>query len=250
MEAATGLSRSELLTAAPIPEDLAEKALGLAERRAAGEPLQYVTGSAGFRHLDLQVGPGVFIPRPETESLVDRALARLPKAGIVVDLCSGSGAVALAVADERADATVIATELSEEALGWAERNKAALDVPVHFIHGDLFENLPPSLEGKVGVVVSNPPYVATAEAGSLPDEVVHHEPSEALFSGRDGLQVIERISAGAGRWLRPGGWLVIEIGDGQRDEVTRLLERAGWADVEVYPDLLGRARVAEARWGP
>ena len=239
---------------APIPshgyleEDDHHRATVLAHRRVSGEPLQYLTGIAGFRHLELAVGPGVLIPRPETELVAGRAMELLPEAGIVVDVGTGAGPIALSIATERPDATVIATEASEVALGWATRNRDACGAKVEFHLGDLFSPLPANLMGAVDIVVSNPPYVATRERDSLPRDVVDHEPHEALFAGSDGLSVITRIVTGARDWLRPGGALVLEIGAGQRDAVTSLLDDAGFKEASVHPDLAGRPRVAEGRW--
>ena len=220
----------------------------LVRRRLAGEPLQYVLGTAAFRRIELKVGPGVFIPRPETELVVERAMARLPERGTLVDVCTGSGAIALAVADERPDARVAASELSPAALQWATSNRDSLGLNVEVLHGDLFEPLPRDLAGRVDVVVSNPPYVDPGERASLPRDVVGHEPPEALFAPATGTSVIERIAAGAGNWLEPGGWLVLEIGETQGEAVREILRACGFADVDIAPDLAGRDRIAEGRW--
>lgn len=225
-----------------------EDLIALARRRAAGEPLQYLTGVAGFRHVELSVGPGVFIPRPETESLVDLALEHLPHEGCVVDVGTGSGAIALSIAHERPDATIYATEVDPDARAWAERNRDALGLRVSIVGTDMFQGLPGVLRGATDVVVSNPPYVATVERGILPVEVVAHEPHTALFSGGRGLDVIERLVVDARSWLREGGWLVLEIGEKQGEAVTALLESAGYSDALVRDDLTGRPRYAEARY--
>ncbi|MEA2459949.1 MAG: release factor glutamine methyltransferase [Actinomycetota bacterium] len=246
----SGLDRAALATqTGPVPVSWLHQVEDLARRRAEGEPLQYLTGVAGFRHLELAVGPGVFIPRPETESLVEYAIARLPEGGIVVDVGTGSGAVALALADERRDATVYATERFEDALTWATRNRDALGLPVHLLRGDLLEPLPADLERSVDVITSNPPYVAEEERTALPVDVIDHEPHEALFSGPGGVDLIERIVDDAPRWLRPGGWLILEMGEHQRTQVLNVLQGRGWLDAVVHQDLLGRPRIAEARWG-
>lgn len=229
----------------------AELAVAMAERRVAGEPLQYILGSQPFRHIELEVGAGVFIPRPETEVLVQHVLDLLPQQGTAVDLCTGSGAIALAVADERPDVEVYATERSPEALDWARKNAVRNGwrerIDERFIHGDLFSGLPPALRGQVDVVIANPPYVATGERDTMPADVVRHEPSEALFAGDDGLEVIRRIAGEAPDWLAPGGWLALEIGATQAAEVAGLLRAAGYEDVDVFGDLAGRARIARAR---
>jgi release factor glutamine methyltransferase len=222
------------------------RASQLAQRRAAGEPLQYLTGVAGFRSLELAVGPGVLIPRPETEIVAGRAFALLPDGGTIVDIGTGSGAIALSAASERPDARVIATELSEEALAWAKKNKASLGLDVELLHGDLFDPLPEALGGKVDVVVSNPPYVAERERGRLPRDVGEHEPQLALFA-RDGLEVIRRLIIEAPSWLCPDGWLVLEIGETQAADVAALLRKSRYRDAFIEQDLTGRERIAAAR---
>ncbi|HYO60967.1 MAG TPA: peptide chain release factor N(5)-glutamine methyltransferase [Actinomycetota bacterium] len=220
----------------------------LVRRRLAGEPLQYVLGTAAFRRIELKVGPGVFIPRPETELVAERAMERLPAGGTLVDLCTGSGAIALSVADERPDALVVATELSPAAAQWATTNRDSLGLPVDIRPGDLFEALPPDLAGRVDVVVGNPPYVDPNERSMLPPDVVDHEPGEALFAPGGGTSVVERIADEAPAWLRGDGWLVLEIGETQGDAVRKILDSKGFADVSVHPDLTGRDRIAEGRW--
>lgn len=190
----------------------------------------------------------MFIPRPETELVAERSMARLPEGGVLVDLCTGSGAIALSVADERPDARVIASELSPAASQWASSNRDSLGLRVDVYQGDLFEALPADLAGRVDVVVSNPPYVDPGERASLPRDVVDHEPSEALFAPREGTSVIARIAAEVRSWLRPGGWLVLEIGETQGDAVGEILRTSGFAGVEIAPDLAGRDRIAEGRW--
>lgn len=220
-----------------------DSALALARRRAAGEPLQYLTGIAGFRHLELSVGPGVLVPRPETEQVAQRALDLLPPGGILVDIGTGSGAIALSIAHERRDARVWATELSPDAMGWAIGNRDRLKLQVEMLEGDTFSPLPEDLKGLIDVCVSNPPYVAAGEKELLPVEVVDHEPHLALFAD-DGLSVIRRLIAESPRWLAPGGWLVLEISERHPDRVEELLRQGGFADVFIEQDLAGRARIA------
>lgn len=220
----------------------------LVRRRVAGEPLQYVLGTAAFRRLELAVGPGVFIPRPETELVAERAMELLPDGGVLVDLCTGSGAIALSVADERPDARVIATELSPAAARWANRNREALGLHVELLAGDLFEPVPVELRRRVDVVVSNPPYVDERERPLLPRDVVDHEPAAALFAPGAGTSVIERIVDQAPEWLEPEGRIVLEIGETQADRVRALLVDAGFDEVSVGRDLNGRDRIAEGRW--
>jgi release factor glutamine methyltransferase len=250
LEAATSKQSSEMIAASDqgISEMTAHRALKLASRRAAGEPLQYLTGVAGFRYLQLKVGPGVFIPRPETELVAARAMSRLPDGGSLVDIGTGSGAIALAVATERPQARVWATERSPIAMEWARRNRDELDAAVTLIRGDLFEGLPADLEGALDVVVSNPPYVADTDAHLLGEDVRNHEPHEALFAGLEGLLLVEVIASEARRWLRDGGWLVMEIGYDQAKKVADLLARLDYSDVDVSQDLAHKDRIVEARW--
>lgn len=248
LEAVTGLSRAQSIAAdRSLNEDEACRFTDLLARRAAGEPLQYLTGVAGFRRIELAVGPGVFIPRPETEVVAERAMQRLPRGGTVVDVGTGSGAIALSIAQERPHARVWATELSPDALAWAEKNRDSLGLDVRLVHGDLFEGLPSELSGRVDVVVANPPYVPETDRAFLPADVVGHEPPAALFGSADGLSVIRRIVDGARPWLRANGWIVLEVGHRQGDEVARLLTAAGYRDAAVHRDLNGRERIVEAR---
>ncbi len=248
VEAGTGRAWTDLIAGSErIGMAQERRTLDLMRRRMLGEPLQYVTGVAGFRHLDVAVGPGVFIPRPETEQVVDRALARLPRGGIAVDIGTGCGAIALAIAQERPDADVWATEISPQALAWANKNVFALSSTVHLIAGDLFDGLATSLRRRFDLVVSNPPYVRREDADGLPDDVGDHEPEIALFAGGDGLDVVRRIASGARDWLRVGGWLVLEIGAAQGDEAAALVGNLGYVEVSVGIDLSGRERIVEAR---
>ncbi len=232
-----------------IVEEAADEAaaIAMAGRRAAGEPLQYILGSAHFRDLRLVVQPDVLIPRPETEILVERALARLPRGGVVVDIGTGCGAIGLSLAHERPDATVFATDVSQPAVACARRNAEIIGVDVEFHIGDLFAALPDALRGTLDLVVSNPPYVADSDREFLSPEIVEHEPHVALFAGADGLDVTRRLVADARGWVKPGGWLVFEISEFSGDRVTELLTSWGYADVAIHPDLGGRDRMAEGR---
>jgi release factor glutamine methyltransferase len=233
-------------------EDLNDEAVRVAEdllqRRLSGEPLQYVTGVAGFRHLELSVGPGVMVPRPETEVVAETAMDVLPRGGLAVDVGTGSGAIALAIAQERRDATVIATELSLEAARWARRNRDAHALAVLLIVCDLLSALSGDLRRRVQLVVANLPYISTREAASLPPEVVDHEPHASLFAGVDGTDVLRRLIDESPRWLAPGGWIVLEIGVTQGDMTRSLLVERGFAEVAIERDLTGRERIARARW--
>lgn len=246
MRSVLGLGRAEV-GRARVDGPQATRVTALATRRAAGVPLQYLTGVAGFRHIELKVGPGVLVPRPETEVVTERALALLPQRGTCVDVGTGSGAIALSVAHERPDATVLATEAAADALRWARLNRDELGLPVEIAAGDLFDGLPEDLRGKVDVIVSNPPYIGTGERAQLPVEVVEHEPHEALFAGERGLSVIERLVDESRAWLSREGWLVFEIAPHHHEGVRELLEGYGYGDVRIGPDLAGRDRVAEGR---
>lgn len=222
-------------------------ALEMARRRSRGEPLQYVLGTAAFRQIELEVGPGVFIPRPETELIAERALDLLPEGGTLVDLGTGSGAIALGIAHERPDAIVFATEADPGALAWAVRNRDRLAPHVEVLQGDLFDALPPDLQGQVDVVVSNPPYVSLDRKEILPIDVRDHEPERALYGGDDGMLVTTRLATDARGWLRPGGWLVLEMSEQQQEIMTTLLEGLGYEDIVIGVDLAHWPRIVVAR---
>jgi release factor glutamine methyltransferase len=214
-------------------------------RRCVGEPLQHVTGEGGFRRLVLQVRPGVFVPRPETEVLVETVLdeLRTVDAPVVVDVGTGSGAIALAVADELANAEVHATDVSEEAIRLAGDNARALDLSVDLWEGDLLAPLPAGLRGAVDAVVSNPPYVPVERRDALPPEV-RAEPERAVFGD---LRLYERLFAEALAWLRPGGLVAVEIEESTAAAVSQAAREAGFEATRVVPDLAGRDRVVVAR---
>ncbi|GEA89508.1 peptide chain release factor N(5)-glutamine methyltransferase [Cellulomonas cellasea] len=255
LRAASGedVSRGEVQTAAllgrPAPDGYAE----LVGRRAAREPLQHLTGRAPFRGVELAVGPGVFVPRPETEQVAEQAvreaadvLARTGSA-LVVDLCTGSGAIAVAVAVEVPGAVVHAVELDAAAHAWAARNVEALAPGVHLHRGDARTALR-ALDGTVDVVVSNPPYVPP---GAVPvdPEVARHDPAVALYGlGADGLEVPRGIVAAAARLLRPGGLLVMEHAEVQDAAARATVEAThAFTAVTTAADLTGRARMVLAR---
>lgn len=226
-----------------------ERFTALVERRAGGEPLQYLTAVQAFRRLELAVGPGVLVPRPETEMVVERALTHLlgVEAPVVVDVGTGSAAIALSVATERPDATVWATDISGQATGWARRNVAAAGTSnVTVVEGDLFRPLPEDLRCCVDLVVANPPYLSEAELAEADPDVRVHEPALATVAGPTGLEVAGRVVAEAPFWLRPGGWLVLETHPGQAERL-RALMLARYQDVAIHPDLAGHPRIAEAR---
>lgn len=254
LSAATGLSRVELYAYHDRPLAMEERSLlrESVRRRAAGEPLQYVTGEVAFRHLVVKVRPGVLIPRPETEVLVDEALAVLEgvDAPLVADPCTGSGAIALAIAYECPLAAVWATDISDVAVAVARDNAArlALDDRVTIIKGDLLGDLPDVMRGRLHLVVSNPPYIPSENVPALPEEVAGFEPHLALDGGPDGLEVFRRLSEQAREWLAPGGWLVVELDESRVK--TAAQEAVEWyQDVRVVRDLAGRDRILVARIG-
>lgn len=217
----------------------------LVARRLAGEPLAYVTGIAGFRRLVLQVDRRVLIPRPETEGLVERVLREVP-GGRVADVATGSGCVALALADEGAYAEVVATDASAEALEVARANAARLGLPVTFREGDL---LAPLAGERFDAVVSNPPYLSGAEYAALDPAVRGWEPVRALESGPEGMDHTRRLLAGARAVLVPGGLLALEVDERRAGLAGVEAGRLGWEDVTVQDDLFGRARYVLARAG-
>ena len=186
----------------------------LIDRRLEGEPLQYIEGSAAFGELEVIVDDRVLVPRPETEGLFELAASMARNPRIIVDLCTGSGALALALKKEFPQAAVFGTEVSPAAIEVAVQNSAASGLSVYLGEGDLFDPLPDSLRGEVDLVVANPPYVAESEYDSLPADV-RREPRLALVAGPTGLEIIQRIGAQATRWLRPGGVVAVEIGERQ-----------------------------------
>jgi release factor glutamine methyltransferase len=254
-----GLAKpSDLLLVDGWDDDDATAYDELVARRAHRVPLQHLTGSVGFRHLALEVGPGVFVPRPETESVVQWAIDAAAREGwrepLCVDLCTGSGSIALALANELAGARVHAVEQDEQALGWARRNvahRAKAGDPEVQLHLGSVDDALPELDGTVDLVVSNPPYLATTQA-HLPDaEVLEHDPPMALWGGQDGLDVVRLVERTARRLLRPGGLLVVEHSDRQGQSAPALLQEAGgWNEVTDHRDLAGRPRYVTARRCP
>ncbi len=213
-------------------------------QRCTGTPVQHLTGEQAFRRIVVEVRPGVFVPRPETEILVEHALAAVERveAPLVVDVGTGTGAVALSLKDERPDARVFATDLSPEAVELASANASRLGLDVTILEGDVLEPLPTELRGWVDLVVANPPYVPSEEVDDLPEEV-RADPRIALAGD---AQVYRRLAADALRWLRDGGILAVEIDARLGEDVVRILAR-GYADVTIEPDLTGRERVVLAR---
>ena len=227
----------------PVPPHEAERLRAAVQRRMAGEPLPYVTGWAGFRRLTLRIDARALIPRPETEGLVELVLERV-KGGRVADLGTGSGCIALSLADEGRCAAVLAVEQSGSALALARENRRLTNLPVEFVRGDLSEALGPA---SLDAVVSNPPYLTEAEYQALDASVRSWEPRAALSSGPDGLTATRRVLVDGGRVLRPGGLLALEVDAARAAHAARLAAQQGWDDVHVHHDLFGRARYLLAR---
>jgi release factor glutamine methyltransferase len=244
-----GLSRIELYTQFERPLDDAELAAcrELVRRRGLREPVAYVIGHWGFRRLDLMVDARVLVPRPETELVVDRCLALLEgcEQPRVLDVGTGSGAIALALKDERPDAVVVGCDVSEEALQVARGNAETLALAVELVRSDLLEGVP---AGLFRLIVSNPPYVAESEMETLEPEVADHEPRLATVAGPDGLEVYRRLLPQAAARLDGGGWLVLECGAGQAQPLLAELGGLGYVDAGVDADLAGIDRVVWATW--
>jgi release factor glutamine methyltransferase len=254
VQRASGLEGAELIIGLEEPASLRNATFfyDMLERRLRGEPLQYVLGRWGFRVLDLFIDDRVLIPRPETEALTQMALeeCRRLDARLAVDLGTGSGAIALALAVEWTGIEVWATDVSPDALAVARANVAGIGrigTAVRLAEGSWYEALPAELGGAVDVIVSNPPYVADFEVEDLPDVVRAWEPLEALVSGPTGLEAIERIVAEAPLWLAQPGSLLVEIAPHQAAEAEALARAAGFGSAAIWPDLTGRDRILLAR---
>lgn len=221
----------------------------LCRRRRAGEPLQYLEGTAAFGPIEVVVDKRVLIPRPETEQLWEQVMARAPAgAGTVVDVGTGSGCLALAIKHWRPDLRVAATDIEPEALSLARHNALRLGLEVELALGDLLSPLDPGLRGAVDMIVANPPYIAESEWAGLPAEVRDYEPKIALAGGEDGLLFYRRLAREARPWLAPGGVLMAEIGETQGAAIVGIFAAAGW-EAEIAQDLTGRDRFLTARRG-
>jgi release factor glutamine methyltransferase len=219
----------------------------LVARRVAREPLQLIVGSVGFRYLDLLVRPGVFIPRPETEVLAGLAIERVPSGGTVVEPCTGTGAVACTVATEASPSLVVATDVSPAAVVLARENAARTGAfAVQVLEGDLLAPVDPALRGAVDVIVSNPPYLASADLASCEPEVRDWDPHPALVAGPTGLEGTARLSIAATEWLKPGGTLLLEIDPRRAPAHAEQARAAGLRNVRVLPDLTQSPRVLAA----
>ncbi len=239
--AALSLDRAQIYTAPEldIPAPLLRKLRGQVRRRLEGWPLQYLLGTAWFWSRPLRVGPGVLVPRPETEILVQEALRRAPVGGRVADIGTGSGAIALALGVERPDLHIVAVEKSRRALRYARQNLAGI---AEAVEGDLLS----PLREVQDVIVSNPPYISADEYRSLPSDV-RREPRAALHGGPDGLAVVRRLAEKAPGHLARGGWIILEVGAGQAENALQILEQSGFVERFAQEDLAGIPRVVGGR---
>jgi release factor glutamine methyltransferase len=244
---ATGLSRVQLITRAEQPLDEAQATLltALLQRRLAGEPIAYIVGKREFFGLDFAVSEAVLIPRPDTELIVELAIGRLPPQGRLLDMGTGSGAIAVSVAHTRPDAQVTALDLSEAALDIARRNAAANQAKVRFLHSDWLKALDASESFEL--IASNPPYIAAGDE-HLSQGDLRFEPAGALTDHADGLSALRTIVKGSPAHLVPGGWLLMEHGYDQAAQVRALLDGAGYSEVQSWCDLAGIERVSGGRF--
>jgi release factor glutamine methyltransferase len=250
---AWGVRRGQLLARDTVPATVVAAFEALVRRRAAREPLQHLTGRAPFRHVEVEVGPGVFVPRPETEAMAGWVIERLTEIATlrqptVVELCAGSGAISLAILAEVPGVQVHAIELDEDAYRWATRNLAGTGAVLAL--GDMADTIAiwPHLRGGCDVVVANPPYIPMEAWESVPPEVRDHDPALALWSGADGLAATSVVARVAARLLRPGGLVASEHAEVQADSAPQVFAREGSFDqVRDHPDLTGRARFVTAR---
>jgi len=237
----------------PCPASLARRYRQLIKKRKMGCPVALITGQKEFWSLPFKVEKGVFIPRPETEVLVELAL-KLPwkKDGLVADIGTGCGAIACALAKERPEARIIATDISRRALRLARENASYLHLKnINFILGSLFKALEPfGPENKFDLIISNPPYVAESQWSSLPVDIRNYEPKRALVAGPTGLEFIFRLIQGAPNFLRPGGFLAFEFGLGQLEPILAFLKDRGWQEIIWERDLAGIPRALAARFRP
>jgi release factor glutamine methyltransferase len=229
-----------LRAAAHDPDDLER----LVRRRTAGEPLAWLVGGLHFCGLWLMVSPGVYVPRWHTEALAERAASLLPAEGVAVDLCTGAGAVAAVLQSRRPAATVLATDIDPGAVACARANG------VDALVGDLDGPLPAALHGAVDVMTAVVPYVPTDGLEFLPRDVMAFEPRRALDGGRGGVEVLSALVAGSTRWLRPGGWLLLELGGRQAVTVTAGMEAAGLGEIAILRDEEGDDRAIVGRFLP
>jgi release factor glutamine methyltransferase len=247
---ATGLSRVQLITRAEqaLDEEQAARLQALVQRRLAGEPIAYIVGKREFFGLDFEVSKAVLIPRPDTELIVELALERLPPQGRLLDMGTGSGAIAVSVAHARPDAAVTALDLSDEALAVARRNAANNGARVRFLRSDWFSALDANgANDSFELIASNPPYIAAGDE-HLSQGDLRFEPAGALTDHADGLSALRAIVDGSPRHLVPGGWLLMEHGYDQAAAVRTLLEAGGYTEVQSWRDLAGIERVSGGRF--
>ena len=246
-----GISKSELAimvaTNQEFPAESLESFHAALAKRVARQPLQHITGKAFFRHLELKVGPGVFTPRPETEQVVGFALEKISglQAPVIVDLCSGSGAIAISLATEIPGSKVFAVEKSNEAFVYLVQNASSYKVPENNLRNEDLRDSLKELNARVDLVISNPPYIPN-NAVPVDLEVQLHEPSMSLYGGPDGLDVVRQISIRALELLKPGGFLVMEHADTQSAAIGELLLAEGWLQIEARADLAGKDRMISA----
>jgi release factor glutamine methyltransferase len=241
-----GVDRGRLALLDSPGDEFFERYRAVVAMRSHRVPLQHVTGTVAFGPVQLQVGPGVFIPRPETESLLEWVAAQhLPAQPVIVDLCTGSGALAVALARHRPAGRIIGIDDSETALGYARRN--ADGTAVELVRADITAaGLLPELDGRADLVVANPPYIP--DGAELDPEVAQYDPHHALFGGPDGMSVITAVVALAGRWLRPGGLFAVEHDDTTSKQTVESISGTGFfVDVQARRDLAGRPRFVTAR---
>ncbi|MBW3661533.1 MAG: peptide chain release factor N(5)-glutamine methyltransferase [Actinobacteria bacterium] len=251
------LGREALRSSRPVPVQAAARLAALVEQRCRRVPLQHLIGSTGFRHVQLSVRPGVFVPRPETEIVTGHAIELLASAAgstrTAVDACTGSGAIAVCLATELDGVRVVATDSSADAVALCRHNVASLRTDfgsgseAEVVLGHLLEGVDPELEGHLDLLVSNPPYLGVAELDALDPEVRLHDPPAALAAGPDGYELVIELLELASTWLRPGGAVVLEIAHGRGAEAAERARAVGMGEVEVHPDLSGRERVLVAR---
>jgi len=248
---ALAVGRVQLYLDLDRPLDGAElgRIKALVVRRRRREPIAYITGNREFYRRSFEVSKAVLIPRPDTETLIERALELLPQdsRARVLDLCTGSGAIAITLAAERPETQVVATDLSEAALELAQRNAERHGVRdrIEFVHGDLYAAL--ASDARFDLIAANPPYIPDAELPQLQPEIRDHEPRLALASGPDGLSHLQRLAAGARAHLNPGSSVLFEVGAGQSADVERMLIDAGLQEARSHKDLGGIPRIVEAR---
>lgn len=246
-----GISKSELAimvaTNQEFPADSLESFYNALAKRVARQPLQHITGRAFFRHLELEVGPGVFTPRPETEQVVEFGLEKISgmQAPVIIDLCSGSGAIAISLATEILGSKVFAVEKSKEAFVYLCQNAARYEFSEDQLRNEDLQDSLKELNGQVDLVISNPPYIPN-NAIPIDLEVQLHEPSMSLYGGPDGLDVVRQISSRALELLKPGGFLVMEHADTQSAAIGELLLAEGWLQIEARADLAGKDRMISA----